>query len=279
MNGNNLEAFCRKCGSKFEETSKFCRDCGKQRNGITMGNENQYKIEENSPYIVAGWDYSELLEGNLKNYEAWWDVARSLLSMKLYDESEKAFYKAIELDSSNPLVWTDMGLLYQVMKNSEKAEEVLLKAINLQDKKVKKQLESDPIDPRYSIAWHLYGNLLYSTKRFEEARKAYEASLQFNSDHYENWFNLGDLLIKMELVEDAEPVLQKCVEFKPENLDNRMRLAFIYKQQRKYPQVINQLDIALALAPPDWHLRQNAITERENVKGLIMLFGGESYIK
>ncbi len=101
--------------------------------------------------------------------------------LKRYEEAEKAYKKAIELDPNDAYAWFNLGNLSQnYLKRYDDAEKAYRKGIEL--------------NPNDAYAWFNLGNLLHvHLKRYEEAEKAFRKAIELDpndADVYDNlaWF-------------------------------------------------------------------------------------------
>ncbi len=103
---------------------------------------------------------------------------------KKYNEAEKAFLKATEVDPTNDWAWARLGLLYhEKLERYKEAEAAYKKAIE--------------INPKYDWAWALLG-LLYHEKleKYEEAEAAYRRAIEINPKDFRVWRQLVKLQIE-----------------------------------------------------------------------------------
>lgn len=140
-----------------------------------------------------------------KNY---WVGLGTLLHEQLfcYDEAEKAYRKAIELDPKFAYPWYNLGFLLQNhLSRCDEAEEAYRKAIEL--------------NPKFASPWNDLGNLLTDHfSSYDDAEKAYRKAIELDPEFAYPWNNLGNLLQNnMFRYDDAEKAYRKAIKLDPKN--------------------------------------------------------------
>ncbi|HEX6977505.1 MAG TPA: tetratricopeptide repeat protein [Patescibacteria group bacterium] len=95
---------------------------------------------------------------------------------KNFDQAEKQYKLALELNPQEVMTHNNLGLIYMERKDYVKAED-----------EYKKELE---INPLYDNAFFNYGILLYATGRADDAEKFWLKTLQINPDYIDAMKNL-----------------------------------------------------------------------------------------
>ena len=121
-------------------------------------------------------------------------------SFENYDEAEKAYQKAIELDSEDAWVWMHFGSLLHDIKRYKEAEKAYRRAIEL--------------DKDYPCTWVYLGNLLSrETDRYQEAVVAYQSATRLPKECAWAWGCFAILLHeKLGRYEEAEEAYRKAIE-------------------------------------------------------------------
>ena len=147
-----------------------------------------------------------------------------------YQEVEKAFKKAIELDPKDSVLWKNLGNLLQIhLNNYPESERAYKKAIKL--------------DPKFSAPWNNLGNLLQDhLNNYPEAEKAYKKAIELDPKDSYPWNGLGRLLqYYLNNYPEAEKAYKKSIELQEEDSFAYANLARLLILQNKDPKEIKTL--------------------------------------
>lgn len=126
----------------------------------------------------------------------------SLLSKsECIEEAERLYMRALEAKPDDERVWYNLGKLKSQDGRSEEAEESYRRAVE--------------VDPGYSRAWHNLGNLLHESGRGEEAEEAYRHALKADPRSAMTLNSLGSLLVARNRPSDAEEAYRSAIEEDP----------------------------------------------------------------
>ncbi len=149
----------------------------------------QAMTQEQGVESLAWTGLGNLLQGHLARYE----------------EAERAYRRAIELEPQNPDPRYGLGkLLQERLKRYEEAAQAYRSAIDL--------------DPKFPHAWNNLGYLLQAhLKRYEEAEQAYRRAIELDPQLPHPWNGLGNLLQDhLERYEEAEQAYRRAIELGPQ---------------------------------------------------------------
>lgn len=159
----------------------------------------KYREEmENKNYFNAEALLKEFIELNSRNFQyqnIYYELGNLYkYHLKKYDDAEKAYLMAIQINSNDPDLWLMLGNLYQYnLLNFEKAEKAYLKSIELKE--------------NLYDSWYNLGVLYTTLQKYEMAEKEYLKAIELDSNEGTVWNNLGALygnhLRKYELSEQA----------------------------------------------------------------------------
>ncbi len=131
-----------------------------------------------------------------------WNSLGNLLQwgLKRYVEAEQAYRRAIEIDPKYGAPWANLGdLLRDPLKRYAEAEEAYRRAIAL--------------DPQRPYPFNGLGDFLqYKLERYEEAEQAYRDALALDTRYASAWFGLGYLLSHAERYEEAEQAYRRAIK-------------------------------------------------------------------
>ena len=163
----------------------------------------------------------------------------SLLLENKYEEAEKVYRLAIELQPDHPWVNCNLGrsLLYQ--GKVEEAIPYLQKTIELDnniaeayyslgntfaqknefDRAVNAYYKAIELEPNKFIYYHQLADTLFLHKKYQESVSFYRKAIEFNFEYAWSYHNLGKALSELGRWEEAIAVYQKATELWPENAD------------------------------------------------------------
>lgn len=166
--------------------------------------------------------------------------------MKRFEEAEKAFLNAIEINKKYTDAYNNLGNLYrEQFQNFHKAEKNYLKAIEIDSKNV--------------IAWCSLGDLYREgLQKYDDSEKAYKKAIQFDENFVYSWNGLGILYTDiMKKYDKAEKAFQKAVELDKKFLLSLYNLGNLYQNHlQKYEEAEKLYQKAIEIdknAPFVWH--------------------------
>ena len=130
-----------------------------------------------------------------------WGVACG--KAKRYQESIKALNHAIDLDPAAKEAYLNLGVLYDEMQESDKAETSLMKAIKL--------------DSLSDGAYYNLGNVFAHRNNFVKAIQNYKKALEINPTNEDAVNNTGNSYAAMQDYENAIIYFRKAIELNPAN--------------------------------------------------------------
>ena len=192
--------------------------------------ERGYVFQQDKNFDEAERAYRNAIELDPSLPEAYSNLGLLLhANLKRYNEAEAAYRKAIELNPSYATAYYNLGNLLsdENLKRYEEAEAAYRKAIEL--------CEASPSgdNPLYATAYSNLGILLKNLKRYEEAEAAYRKAIELDPSESAAYNNLVILLRLINRIEDAMPLLEKVLEINPEDFNPYLAMASINKQLGK----------------------------------------------
>jgi protein O-mannosyl-transferase len=158
--------------------------------------------------------------------------------------------KAIETDPSNPEGWLQLGDVLADKGEIQRAMETYDRAIAL-----------NPQDPRGRLR---KGLLLEANGDADGARREYQGLTGLEQGGASGNLRLGALLVKEGRLKEAEGVLRKALDARPDDAETHLQLAWIYlDREDAVSQAMDHLREALRVAP--LHPR------REEIRGVVKL--------
>ncbi len=163
---------------------------------------------------------------------------KKAISLHLKGDISKAMecYKnCLEKGFYNPLVLSNLGIIYQQRGEVEKAIQLYKKSISYFPNnpeayvnlgtiffdigKLKEaeifQRKANELKPDHAIAYNNLGNTLRGLGRLDESEKLLRKSIELNQEFSNSHYNLGIVLKELGRLEDAENSLKKAIKINP----------------------------------------------------------------
>jgi len=166
------------------------------------------------------------------------------------DWSIKSFERAIELEPTNPVLYTELGKLYMFLEDKEKAKEYFERAL---------EKKSDYADAIIQKAL-----LLERKDILEEAIAKLEDLIIRDPWNIEVYFQLGRLYFNAGRLDEAIFQLERVVELMPNHTNALYSLAIVYREKGEIEKAIEALEKVLELDPGN----QEVIQKLEELKEL-----------
>jgi tetratricopeptide (TPR) repeat protein len=179
---------------------------------------------ELSPNRVATWETLAIVYREIRG------VAAGAL-----DWGIKSFEKAIELEPTNPALHTELGKLYFISGERDKAKERFNKA---------KELMPDYVDASIQMA------LIYEVEEnVEEAIKQMEELVAFYPYNIEAIFQLGRLYLNNNRLDEAISQLEWAIKLFPNHSNSIYSLGLAYQRKGEKEKAIAAFEKVLELNP------------------------------
>ena len=151
-----------------------------------------------------------------------------------YDTAVERFNKALALNppekSDVATLYNNLGQIYDIQGQKDKAEEYLLKA--------------KTTDPDLITTYINLGNLYTSQEQFEKAVAEYREAARRAPDYSLVYNNLAFVLLSMEQYEEAITVMNKAVELEPGNSYYQENLTYAQQMMDRKKNVIKEGTLA-----------------------------------
>ena len=144
----------------------------------------------------------------------WIEAATLLFSLSRYDEALASLHHALSSNAKSAMAWTLLGEILNKKKMDEAAEACYLRSVALA--------------PENTGPYHRLAQLLAKRGLFDDAAGHYLTINKLNSSDLDAVAGLGQCLISSCHFADAEAVIGKVLEYKPDHLDARLGSARLY---------------------------------------------------
>ena len=179
---------------------------------------------ELSPNRVAAWETLGMI------YRDIWGIAVGALEWGI-----NSFEKAISLEPTNPVFHTELGKLYLVSGDSDKAKEKFNKA---------KELKSDYVDALVQLSL-----LSEFEENIEEAIRQMEGLVISYPYNIEVIFQLGRLYLNNNLTDEAISQFEKAIELFPNHSNSLYSLGLAYQRKGEKEKALAKFEKVLELNP------------------------------
>jgi len=169
-----------------------------------------------------------------------------------YLKSKSAFEKYLKLNPNDPEIVTAISLIYFNLGIESAKNKDNEKAISY----FKKTIE---YDSSYMEAYINIAALLMESKEYSVARQHLEKSIERFPYNYSFRKALFDVLIKLEDLDAALPILEDVQSHEPDNIDIAMQLAMLYRYQSKIDEAIALYDSLIKRFPKERKIYQAII--------------------
>ena len=178
---------------------------------------------------------SGILERNPSFGRAHQEVGYNYIALENFVRAGAAFERAIAADPSLVNSWRCLAKLYRDSGNTERLQAVKDQLVFL---------ESLPAELLVVISY-------LSDNRLADAERLCKHFLQVNRTHVEGMRLLAEIATRNRTIDEAEFLLESCVEFHPTHRDARIQYANILMRMQKFAKAYEQAELLLAEHPKD----------------------------
>ncbi len=196
-------------------------------------NDYAIALTQVNKYEAAETEYRKAIELDSSKAIIWSNLGSTYLKTRRFDEAEKAFEKAIALDSTYLVTWNQLGTFYFKSRRFAEAEPIFKKLIAL--------------DPTYKDAWGNLGAVYNMTNRFAEAEPFLKKAIALDSTYSLCWNNLGYLYLKTRRFDEAEKAYEKAVGLDSSDAFIWSNLGGTYLETRRFDEAEKAYEKAIAL--------------------------------
>jgi tetratricopeptide (TPR) repeat protein len=129
------------------------------------------------------------------------NLCATLIGLKKFEEAEILIDETLKLDSDNPELILNRGILFSEEKKFEQALNRYEEAIRLK--------------PDYAVAWNNRGVVLRELHRFDEALASYERALEIDQNYAEAHAHRGNILRSLRRYEEAIVSYDRAIQLRP----------------------------------------------------------------
>jgi tetratricopeptide (TPR) repeat protein len=165
------------------------------------------------------------------------EEAHSLYHQKRFQESEKLYRRALELDENNAETWAGLaGVVYEDPERYSEAEQAARRSLDLAPSdavwhnlgsilgRQGRWLEAEEaftkattLDPNFARSWDRLGRVQVMLGKFQEAERSCRRAIELEPTQGAYWHNLATSLWATKQLQEAEQALRKSIKLNPEN--------------------------------------------------------------
>jgi tetratricopeptide (TPR) repeat protein len=224
----------------YELKAKVQYEAGKVNDAIQSQKEFIEKIDDQ--------DREPADKRALWKKQAQYLLSGYLVDANKVDEAVKLLRQLKEDDSENPTVYNDLGfVMADHDMNLEESEQLVRKALELDEKRRQKALEKkeiDEVEAKQKSAAYLdsLGWVLYKMKKYDEAKKYLLEATKDEDDgnHIEIWDHLADTHMALGEVKNAVDTWTKALKLEDVSKKDTERRKKITEKLKKAKEQLNK---------------------------------------
>ena len=170
-----------------------------------------------------------------KDFDYYFFLALEYTDQKEYKKAIEAYLKAIELNPTNDIVFTNLGIIYSLDGKHSQAIKVLEKATEL--------------NPMSYNGFLQLGIEYDGFQKYKEAINVLQKATKINPINYAAFSNLGTVYTNDENYSDAIKALNKSIELYPLNEVGFYQLGIVYTNTEDYSKALSVLEKSIEINP------------------------------
>lgn len=200
----------------------------------------------------AGVEYNKAIELQVTYAPAYDGLARMAESQGKQEEAERTYRTAISVNPGYPEPYLHLGDLYLRVGRVDEAVDLFLQAIQVR--------------PDFADAFNRLGTAYAEQRLFDDAIAAIEKAAELMPNDAAHPLAMGNVLFELGLRERAEEEYMKAINLDPDLLETYLRLADLYRHERRYQEALEVLEQG-SLRPVDDVLTMTKIQETRELYG------------
>ncbi|XP_037088175.1 LOW QUALITY PROTEIN: protein O-mannosyl-transferase Tmtc3-like [Pollicipes pollicipes] len=190
------------------------------------------------------------LRVNRNNAKLYNNVGHALESRAQYRSALAFFQQAARVQNDDIGAHINVGRTYNSLKMYEEAEQSYLKAMSLLPRAKPGEVYHARVPPNHlSVLLNLANLISRDPARLEEADALYRQAISMRADYTRAYINRGDVLIKLNRTKEAQRTYETALFYDSNNPDIYYNLGIVYLEQGRQAQALAYLDKALEYDP------------------------------
>jgi tetratricopeptide (TPR) repeat protein len=167
-----------------------------------------------------------------------YDLGRMLYQQRRHVEAAESFRRAIALDAGAYKAWDNLGLAYEALGDTARAQQHYLKALDL--------VHRD--HPGYDVVYTNFAELLIKLGNYERAFDLAAEAAQRNPEEPRNLFVAGKALVRLERSDLSLPWFEQAIALNPDYPEPYYLIAQAYRQLGRTEDAVRALEAFQAAA-------------------------------
>jgi len=213
-----------------------------------IGDTQQNRIDERMLQRSLE-QFQKVTEKDPKDLESWLMLGRLNRVARNSVESQKAYKKALELDSNSEEALLGLAMVYSDIGDT-KASIEMLRRVN----------ERNPSARTLMALAGAYEQM----RDYANAAQTLRRALQFTSDNVELKRALAQNLLYSDQFDESLKLYQELAQAEPKDPQAHLRIAEIYRQKRDFPKARAALDKAKGIDPDGLEVRYTEVNLLES---------------
>lgn len=208
------------------------------------------ETEKNTPWVLAKLGRLHFEIVNYEQSEVYFEKLRKIDRTRIKDmeyystllwhlnkEVEMSFlsHELFQIDSNNEVTWISIGNLFSFKKEPEEAIKCFNKSIE--------------INPKCAYAYTLQGHEYMDTDAFENSLNSFRQSLIMDKRHYNAFYGIGMVYLKLGDFRKAEFHFRKASEINPVNVILICCIGMVLEKLGKREESLKQYEFGTKLQP------------------------------
>ncbi|CAN7939236.1 unnamed protein product, partial [Ixodes hexagonus] len=198
-------------------------------------------------------EYSIFMAGlrvNCQNAKLYNNVGHALEGQGQFSRALEYFLKAASVQPDDIGAHINVGRTYNNLLMYEEAERAFWKAKDLLPRPRPGEPYKARIAPNHLNVFLNLANLISRNgSRLEEADGLYRQAISMRVDYIQAYINRGDILIKLNRTKEAQEVYQRALQLDSSNADIHYNLGVVFLEQGKPDDALSYFNKALELDP------------------------------
>lgn len=208
-------------------------------------------------------------EKELRAYNLWRNLRSgiSFFQLKMPDDARRQLEKVIKEDPNNFEAHHHLGLVYEIMDDTQNAIDHFLKALESDpesgdthfflantyqktkdyDNAIEHYKQCIELDPDVPIVYNNLAWIFLHTERYEQAVRAFKRAINLDPELPFPYNGLGCVLQEKGMLEEAAEEFKKAIELYPQYTAAHLKLGWTYYLMRDYERALGEYTAVLKL--------------------------------
>ncbi|KAA0259237.1 tetratricopeptide repeat protein [Deferribacter autotrophicus] len=182
-------------------------------------------------------EFEEALKYNPKDDRVYYAISTFYLKKNIFSKAEENILKALNIAPNNSEY---INTYASILAAKGKTEEAISQWM---------RILQDPTYPNIPMVYYNIGYAYFTLGQLKEASIFFQKSVKMNRFFTASYLMLYDIYMKTDQVEKAEAILEKSVEYNPANNSLKLKLGEHYYNQKKYNKAVEIFEEIIIKTP------------------------------